>query len=75
VPLLRKKIGAVDNISTTLPPVSMDNILVIEPLHKMDYGWVKRGKKFVTEALVQWKHLLAKDATWEEVEQIQQQFP
>jgi hypothetical protein len=33
----------------------------------MDYHWVKRGKKFVIEALVQWKHLLAEDATWEEV--------
>jgi hypothetical protein len=70
VSLPRKKKGAIDNILTTLPPVSEDNNPVIEPLQKMDYRWVKRGKKFVIEVLVQWKHLLAENATWEEVEHL-----
>jgi hypothetical protein len=36
---------------------------------------VKRRKKFISEALVQWKQLSAEDATWEDAEQLQQQFP
>ena len=48
---------------------------MLEPLCILDYKWVKRGTKLYTEALVQWKNMAAEDATWEDVEQLQQQFP
>ena len=47
---------------------------MLEPLYILDYKWVKGGTKLYTEALVQWKNMVAKDATWEDVEQLQQQF-
>ena len=36
---------------------------------------MKRGTKLYTKALVQWKNMAAEDVTWEDVEQLQQQFP
>jgi hypothetical protein len=74
VSLLKKKAGDVSNISTTLPPFSEDTGPIIEPLHILNYRYVKKGTKFFTEALVQWKHLALEDATWEDMEQLQQQF-
>jgi hypothetical protein len=63
VSLLKKKLGDISNISTTLPPFSEDTGPIIEPLHILDYRWVKKGSKFFTEALIQWKHLAPEDAT------------
>jgi hypothetical protein len=74
VSLLRKKIGDDSLISPTLPPFSEDISPIIEPLQILDYHWVKKGAKFVTEALVQWKHLALEDATWEDTGQLKQQF-
>jgi hypothetical protein len=74
VSLLKKKFGNDTSISPTLPPFSKDTGPIIEPLQILDYRWVKRGTKFVTEALVQWKHLALEDATWEDPDQLQQQF-
>ena len=75
VSLLKWKVGDMTQASSTLPPFSEDNCPKLEPLHILNYRWVKRGSKFVTEALVQWKLLPPKDATWEGAKQLQQQFP
>jgi hypothetical protein len=75
VSLLKRKIGDSHTTSSTLPPFSEDNNPIIEPLHFLDFRWVKRGAKFATKALIQWKYLAPEDATWKEVEQLQQQFP
>ncbi|KAJ8615319.1 hypothetical protein MRB53_034691 [Persea americana] len=75
ISLLKRKVGDMTQASSMLPPFSKDNCPRLEPLHILNYRWVKRGSKFVTEALVQWKLLPPEDATWEGVEQLQQQFP
>jgi hypothetical protein len=63
VSLLKKKIGEDPSISSALPPFSEDTGPLIEPLQILDYRWIKKGSKFITEALVQWKHLALEDAT------------
>jgi hypothetical protein len=73
VSLLKRKHGEDPSISSTLPPYSDDTGPLIEPLQILDYRWVKRGSKFVPEALVQWKHLALEDATWEDTDHLQQQ--
>jgi len=74
VSLLKKRYGDDTSISATLPPFSEDAGPLIEPLQILDYRWVKKGTKFATEALVQWKHLAPEDATWEDPDALQQQF-
>jgi hypothetical protein len=74
VSLLKKKLGEDPSISSSLPPFSEDTGPLIEPLQILDYRWVKKGFKFITEALVQWKHLTLEDATREDTEHLQQQF-
>ncbi|KAL3597323.1 hypothetical protein D5086_008960 [Populus alba] len=39
------------------------------------YPILQQGGKFITESLVQWKHLPPEDATWELTEFLCQQFP
>jgi hypothetical protein len=75
VSLLKRKLGNMVETTQTLPPFAEDIGPLIEPLHILDYRWIKKGKKLVPEALIQWKNLSPEDATWEETEQIQQQFP
>jgi hypothetical protein len=72
--LLKKRYGDDTSISPTLPPFSEDTGPLIEPLQILDYRWVKKGTKFATEALVQWKHLDLEEATWEDPDQLEQQF-
>ena len=72
--LLKKK-------EVTFPPSQPHYVLslktrgpIIEPLHILNYCYVKKGTKFFIEALVQWKYLALEDATWKDTEQLQQQF-
>jgi hypothetical protein len=75
VSLLKKKVGDVSRITSELPPFSETNTPLLQPQNVRDFRWVKRGAKYVTEALVQWKHMPPEDATWEEVTCLAQQFP
>jgi len=74
VSLRKKKIGDDASRSPNLPPFSEDSGPLIEPLQILDYRWINKASKFSTEALVQWKHLAVEDATWEDTEQLKQQF-
>ena len=75
VSLLKKYVGDATNTQTDLPPVSDDGGIILEPETILDHRWVKQGGKFITESLVQWKHLPPEDATWELTEFLCQQFP
>jgi hypothetical protein len=61
--LLKKKLLEDPSISSSLPPFSEDTGPLIEPLQILDYRCVKKGSKFITEDLFQWKHLTLEDAT------------
>ncbi|XP_075659320.1 uncharacterized protein LOC142629246 [Castanea sativa] len=74
VSLLKRKVGDTSNVPSILPPYTEEHRPMLEPLCIWDYKWVKQGTKLYTEALVQWKNMAAEDATWEDVEQLQQQF-
>lgn len=45
-----------------------------EPEKICDDRW-KRGSKYLTEALIRWKQLPTEEATWEPVDQLEQNFP
>lgn len=75
VSLLKKYVGDAANSQPDLPPVSDEGEIILEPEAILDHRWVKQGGKFITESLVQWKHLPAEEATWELTEFLGQQFP
>nr|CAN69534.1 hypothetical protein VITISV_013568 [Vitis vinifera] len=47
----------------TLPPLTDDGALIIEPAEIIDTRWLKKLGKFFEECLVKWKHLSVEDAT------------
>jgi len=55
--LLKKYVGDSAMLATELPPVTDDGVVVLEPHQILDTHWVKRGKKFEADCLVQWMHL------------------
>jgi hypothetical protein len=63
VSLLKKYMGDSTMPLKELPPVTDDGVVILEPHQILDTRWVKQGNKFEEDSLVQWKHLLVKDAT------------
>ena len=49
--------------STELSHVTNEGAIILEPQHILDTHWIKWGKKFEKEHLVQWKHLPTEEAT------------
>ncbi|KAH9717133.1 hypothetical protein KPL71_021710 [Citrus sinensis] len=61
--------------SADLPYVDDGGVLVLEPDRIIDVHWLKRGGKLVEQSLVRWKRLPHEDATWEDSEFLEKQFP
>ncbi|KAA8547174.1 hypothetical protein F0562_003617 [Nyssa sinensis] len=51
-----------------------EGVILLEPQHILDTRWVKHGSTFVKESLVQWKHLPAEEARWENTQLLLDQF-
>ena len=62
VSLLKTFIGEHTLSFTELPPLTDEEVIVLEPQHILDTRWIKKGKNFEKEHLVRWKHLPAKEA-------------
>ena len=75
VSLLKKYVGDNKEVSQELPSVTDDGVVLLEPKKILNIRWVKQGKKFIMEHLVQWRRLPAEEATWENAKLLQQQFP
>ncbi|KAA8519449.1 hypothetical protein F0562_013676 [Nyssa sinensis] len=75
ISLLKKFIGEHTLSSTELPPVTNEGAIVLEPQHILDTRWIKKGKKFEEEHLLQWKHFPTEEATWETHQSLLAQFP
>jgi hypothetical protein len=64
VSLLKKYVGDNKEVSLELP-VADDGAVLLKPTRIIDTRWVKQGKRFIMEHLVQWRRLPAEEATWE----------
>lgn len=71
---LFKKISNTVTTCHELPQPTNDRVIIMEPEAILETQWVKHGTKFVKESLVKWRHLLAKEATWESTELLKNQF-
>ena len=75
VSLLKKTIGDSNARCPTLPPLTDDGALIIEPAEIIDTRWFKKEGKFFEECLVKWKNLPVEDATWENAAELHDRFP
>ena len=53
VSLLKKKLGETNNVSVELPPLTIDEEIIVEHEAILDTCWVKKGSRFVEERLVE----------------------
>uniref|UniRef100_A0A2N9HQL5 Reverse transcriptase n=1 Tax=Fagus sylvatica TaxID=28930 RepID=A0A2N9HQL5_FAGSY len=72
---LKRTLGRIEHTVEDLPIVDEEGSISFEPKYILDFRWVKRGKKRVQEALVQWVGVAAEDATWEQYSDLEHQFP
>ena len=67
--------GLAETQPAEIPPFTDDRVVLLEPQAILDYHWIKQGTQLVEEGLVRWKHLPAKEATWEPTNTLQEMFP
>ena len=75
VSLLKKKLGQQVTPIPTLPPVSDEGMLQMEPVAVLERRMVKRNNKAVVQWLVQWSRTFPEDATWMDYEEFHSKFP
>jgi len=75
VSLLKKKIGDATIVSSKLPVSDKEGRMQIMPLTILDRKLMKKGNGAATAVLVQWSNLYPEDATWEDLSDLQKQFP
>lgn len=75
VSLLKKTIGAPVVVSPSLPPVTKDGRPKLVPDKVLSKRMVKWQNKPKIEYLIQWARSLEEDATWEDAQQMVDQFP
>lgn len=59
----------------TLPPVSEEGALQIEPMAVLERRMVKRNNRAVVQWLVQWSRSFPEDATWMDYDELVSKFP
>jgi hypothetical protein len=75
VSLLRKKVGEVAIVSQTLPIVDDEGRVKVYPVTILERKLMKKGNTAVVAGLIQWSNSFPEDATWEELTELQLQFP
>lgn len=75
VSLLKRKLGQNVTAQSTLPPVSPDGNLQMEPVAVLNRRMIKRQNKAVVQWLIQWSRSFPEDATWEDYDTITKKFP
>ena len=63
VSLLKKTLRETNNASVELPPITINEEIIVEPKSILDTRWVKKGSCFVKESLVKRKYLPKNDVT------------
>ena len=75
VSCLKKVIGTKIRAQIVLPDMDMEGSIILEPEAILNQRTRQLCSRAITEVLIQWHDMQPKDATWELLLQIQQQFP
>jgi hypothetical protein len=75
VSLLRKKVGEVAIVSQALPVVDDEGRVKVYPVTILERKLMKKGNAAVVAGLIQWSNSFPEDAIWEELIELQIQFP
>ena len=73
VSLLKRQVGET-KATNTLPPLTNDGEIIMEPEAILDTRWVNKGSSFVEEIFVQWKKLPKEYATWENTQELRNKY-
>lgn len=72
---LKKHVGATDRVAATLPPLDDKGQYLLIHVAILEKRVVKKNNSTVGEWLVQWSHLPANEATWEDALEMMKKYP
>ena len=72
---LKRKLGSEVVSQSSLPDISDEGLLEPKPAHILDGRIVQRGRRTITEVLVQWEGTSRASATWERLFDMKRRFP
>ena len=75
VSLLKKKVGPLQQLSTTLPEWDEHDLCSLQPEMILKSRAILRDGQPVVQLLVKWNHLSFDEASWEDKAFIEHQFP
>ena len=75
VSMLKKKLGNHVVPTPTLPLSNAQGQFLVEPVAILDRRLVKQGNKSAVHVKIQWMNIGPEEATWEDYDRMQQQFP
>lgn len=75
VSLLKKKIGDNAVVSSIFPVTDESSKVKVSPIEILERRIIKKGDRAVAAGLIKWSNLFTEDATWEDLEELQLQFP
>ncbi|XP_077232474.1 uncharacterized protein LOC143869801 [Tasmannia lanceolata] len=75
VSCLKRNLGDQLKSQNQLPATNERGEIQFQPHTLLDRRIVKQGNRAITEVLVQWANLPAKDATWENFQNLREHFP
>jgi hypothetical protein len=75
VSILRKKVGDVAIVSQALPIVDEEGRVKVYPVAILERKLMKKDNRAVVGGLIQWSNSFPEGAIWEELTEIQLQFP
>lgn len=67
---LKKHVGSAIS-SLVLPPVGSNDAILKEPIKVLERHMVKKRNQAATKVLIEWANTFSKDATWENLKEIQ----
>lgn len=72
---LKKHVGSTITLQPTLPSVKNQGVIEISPLRVLEHRTVLRNEGQVSQHLIHWKNSSIDEATWEDEELLQHNFP
>ena len=73
--MLKKKIGDNADVSSIVPVTDESSKATVSPIEILERRIMKKGDRAVAAGLIKWSNLFTEDATWEDLEELQLQFP
>ncbi|CAA0810223.1 Unknown protein, partial [Striga hermonthica] len=70
-----RSLGEAQKYCEELPATATDRRIIVRPKRAIEYCKVRKARRYRWEVLVDWEELPTEEATWEDLDEVRDQFP